>query len=258
MAAKSPISLLPLESLPSIVPGSDLAALILEAAEREEIAIADGDIVVVAQKIVSKAENRFRRLAEVDPSERARQLAEASSKDPRLVELILQEASRLVRSSTNLLIVEHRLGHVMANAGIDRSNLDADPHDEGIVLLLPEDPDLSARQLRHRLSRSTGKRLGVIVSDSFGRPWRMGTVGVAIGVAGPASLLDRRGEPDLHGRPLQVTEVAQADAIAAAAVLVMGEAGEGRPVVIVRGLAWEESDQGASALLRPAEKDLFR
>lgn len=253
-----PISLLPVATMPGIAPGDDLAGLILAALDRENLALADGDILVVAQKIVSKAENRLRRLADVHPTDRASEVAAATSKDPRLVELILQESSDIVRHAHNLLIVRHRLGHVMANAGIDRSNVEAGPEGDEVVLLLPEDPDRSARQLRDSLSEATGRRIGVIVSDSFGRPWRMGTVGVAIGVAGPASLVDRRGDPDLYGRSLEVTEVAQADAIAAAAVLVMGEGDEGRPVVVVRGLEWRDSDQGAGAVLRSPDKDLFR
>ncbi len=258
MGVRHSLSLLALTSLPEVVPGDDLAALILAALEREQLQLVDGDIVVLAQKIVSKAENRLCRLAEVDPSPQAQELAAASGKDPRLVELVLRESRRIVRQSANVLIVEHRLGHVMANAGIDRSNLDADPSDDGIVLLLPQDPDASARELRRTLADATGARLGVLITDSFGRPWRMGTVGVAIGAAGPASLIDRRGEPDRHGRRLEVTEVAQADAIAAAAVLLMGEGSEGRPVVILRGLEWAESTQGADSLLRPSDKDLFR
>lgn len=258
MGALPMICILPVATLPDVAPGDDLAALILAALERESIRLEEGDIVVIAQKIVSKAEGRIRRFSDIHPSEEAIRLARVTSKDPRLVELVLQESSAILRAADNLLIVEHRLGHVMANAGIDRSNVNADPEEDGIALLLPEDPDASARQIREELARACGIRPGVIISDSFGRPWRMGTVGVAIGAAGPGSLLDRRGDPDLYGRALQVTEVAQADAIAAAAVLAMGEGAEGRPVAIVRGLAWRETAQGARDVLRPRERDMFR
>lgn len=253
-----PISILALATIPGIAAGDDLAATICAALHREGHALAEGDIVVIAQKIVSKAEDRLRRLGDIVPSDRAIELSRITGKDPRLVEWILRESRSVVRTGENLLIVEHRLGHIMANAGIDRSNVDTDIEDEEVALLLPEDPDGSARRIRQGLEEAARARIGVIISDSFGRPWRMGTVGVAIGVSGPPSLIDRRGDPDLFGRKLQVTEVAFADAVAAAAVLAMGEADEGRPVVIVRGLAWRESDQGATDVLRPREKDVFR
>jgi coenzyme F420-0:L-glutamate ligase/coenzyme F420-1:gamma-L-glutamate ligase len=257
MAAPA-ISLLVPATMPRIGAGDDLAGEILAALQREGIGLVGGDILVVAQKVVSKAEGRLRRLEGIVPSGRALELAAATGKDARLVEVILQESKAVVRTGDNLLIVEHRLGHIMANAGVDRSNVDAAVDDDGVVLLLPEDPDRSARALRQNLAAATGARLGVIISDSFGRPWRMGTVGVAIGVAGPASLVDRRGDPDLFGRPLQVTEVGFADAIASAAVLAMGEGREGRPVVVVRGIEWRDSDQTARAVLRPRDRDVFR
>lgn len=252
------LNLIALGGLPRVAPGMDVAALILAAAKRDGMTWQEGDIVVIAQKIVSKAEARLVRVTDVVASGRAHELAERTGKDARLVELILRESNEVVRERMNVLIVEHRLGHVMANAGIDRSNVDAAPEDESTVLLLPEDPDRSARQIRTKLQDAKGVRLGVIISDSFGRPWRLGTVGVAIGVAGPPALLDRRGAPDLFGRPLQITEVGHADAIAAAAVLLMGEADEGAPVVVVRGCQWSETDQTAHNLLRPRGQDLFR
>lgn len=252
------ISLLTLETIPHIEEGDDLAAVILAALGREGVALCDGDIVVIAQKIVSKAEGRLRRLDGIERSDRAMALQEETGKDARLIELILQESNAIIRTNENLLIVEHRLGHIMANAGIDRSNIDANVADDDVVLLLPEDPDRSAREIRRRLSDAAGARIGIVISDSFGRPWRMGTVGVAIGVSGPASVIDRRGDPDLFGRPLQVTEIGFTDAIASAAVLVMGEGDEGRPVVIFRGLEWQDSDQSARDVLRPREKDIFR
>lgn len=253
-----PVSLLALDTLPMIAPGADLAGEILAALERAALRLVEGDIVVVAQKVVSKAEARSLRLDGLAPSTRAGELASLTGKDARLVEAILGESRAVLRSRENLLVVEHRLGHVMANAGIDRSNLDAAPDDDGVVLLLPEDPDRSARDLRARLEAAAEARIGVVISDSFGRAWRLGTVGVAIGLAGPPALIDRRGDPDLYGRRLEVTEVGFADAVAAAAVLVMGEGDEGRPVVIVRGLAWRDGGQGARDGLRPASQDLFR
>jgi coenzyme F420-0:L-glutamate ligase/coenzyme F420-1:gamma-L-glutamate ligase len=247
-----------LDAIPMIAPGTDVAGEILAAAVRAGFEWATGDIVVVAQKIVSKAEGRLVRLDEIGPSPRAYALATMTGKDPRLVEMVLRESTEVLRARTNVLIVEHRLGHVMANAGIDRSNLDAAPDADDVVLLLPQDPDASAAAMRSRLEEATGVRLGVIISDSFGRPWRLGTVGTAIGVAGPPGVLDRRGDQDLFGRKLQITEVGFADAIAAAAVLVMGEGDEGCPAVVVRGRTWPESTQSARDILRPRSEDLFR
>jgi coenzyme F420-0:L-glutamate ligase/coenzyme F420-1:gamma-L-glutamate ligase len=252
------IEMFALKEIPRIAAGDDLAAIIETAAHASGVVFHDGDIVVVAQKIVSKAEGRLVRLGDIVPSPRALGLAAQTGKDARLVELVLRESSEILRSRPNVLIAEHRLGHIMANAGIDRSNLDADPADEGVALLLPEDPDRSAAALRSRLEAACGARLGVIVSDSFGRPWRLGSVGVAIGIAGPAALLDRRGAPDLFGRKLQVTELGYADSVAAAAVLLMGEGAEGCPVVIVRGCEWTDAGQRARDGLRRREEDLFR
>jgi coenzyme F420-0:L-glutamate ligase / coenzyme F420-1:gamma-L-glutamate ligase len=210
---------------------------------------------VIAQKIVSKAEGRLLPLSKFVPSDRALALAAETGKDARMVEAILSEARDVIRRRPGLLIVEHRLGHIMANAGIDRSNIGgSDDH----ILLLPENPDASARDLRKRIGEATGARVGVVVSDSFGRPWRLGTTGIAIGTAGPAMMIDRRGTPDRDGRALQVTEIGFADAIAAAAVLVMGEGAESRPAVIVSGIVWEESPGGAFMGLRSPDQDLFR
>lgn len=241
-----------------IAVGDDLVAVIAAALARESMALVDGDIVIVAQKIVSKAEGRLVRIEHIKPSTRALELHQITGKDARIVELILHESRTVIHAGKDLLIVEHRLGHIMANAGIDRSNIEASPADDGIVLLLPEDPDASARRIREGLGRLGGARIGVIVSDSFGRPWRMGTVGVAIGLSGPAGMVDRRGDPDLFGRPLQSTEIGLADALASAAVLVMGEASEGCPVVVVRGFEWEDAGQTSRDLLRPSNKDVFR
>jgi coenzyme F420-0:L-glutamate ligase/coenzyme F420-1:gamma-L-glutamate ligase len=249
------VALIPIEGLPMVAPGDDLGALILEGARRAGIGFEDGDIVVAAQKIVSKAEGRYATPGALPVSARAQTLADATGKDPDMVELVLGESAEVLRAVPGVLIVEHRLGHVMANAGVDRSNL---PGHEAEALLLPEDPDASAAALRARLEGATGRRIGVIVSDSFGRAWRRGVVGVAIGTAGPPAVVDRRGDPDLAGRRLEVTEVGFADAVAAAATLAMGEGAEGRPAVVVRGLDWAEGEGGARAGLRPRGQDLFR
>jgi coenzyme F420-0:L-glutamate ligase/coenzyme F420-1:gamma-L-glutamate ligase len=214
-------------------------------------------VLVVAQKVVSKAEGRFVDLRGVAPSPRAIELAQLTGKDARLVEVILQESRAVVRAAPNVLIVRHRLGFVMANAGVDRSNVDSAPGEER-VLLLPRDPDAAAAQLRERLLAAGLEPLGVIVSDSFGRPWRNGIVNVALGVAGLPALIDRRGEIDRHGRTLEMTQVALADAIAAGAGLAMGEAAEGIPAVLVRGLNWQAAARDGRALLRPEQEDLFR
>jgi coenzyme F420-0:L-glutamate ligase/coenzyme F420-1:gamma-L-glutamate ligase len=236
-----------------VQPGHDLAALIADRAGP----LRDRDVLVIAQKIVSKAEGRSIDLATVIPSPRAVELAAEVGKDPRLVEVILSESTRVVRSRPNLLIMQHRLGFVMANAGVDHSNV---APTDGIdrALLLPVDPDGSAERLRAALEAKFGVRLAVIISDSFGRPWRRGTVGVAIGAAGLPALIDMRGKPDLFGRTLEVTVIGLADEIAAAAGLLQGQAAEAQPVVVVRGLAWTAPDAPVNELVRPPEEDLFR
>jgi coenzyme F420-0:L-glutamate ligase / coenzyme F420-1:gamma-L-glutamate ligase len=243
--------------VPLVKPGDDLAAIALAAYAATGLAPADGDVLVVAQKIVSKAEDRAVDVASVEPSERAIALAAEVEKDPRLVEVILSESRRIVRHRPNLVIAEHRRGWVMANAGIDHSNV---APDDGIdrVLLLPLDPDASAASLRQRLTATTGRRIAVVISDSFGRPFRRGTVGIALGAAGLPAVIDWRGHPDLFGRILEVTETGFADEIAAAASLVQGQADEATPIVLVRGLSWSAPDAPAAALVRPAEHDLFR
>ena len=249
------IRLLPVRGLPEVMPGDDLAALLLE--RLREYQVAGGDILVLAQKVVSKAENRYVDLSRVTPSPQARQLAGATGKDPRLVELVLSQSRRVVRYRQDVLIVEHRLGFVHANAGIDHSNLPQHAGSER-VLLLPADPDTSAAQLQARLSRNLGVDLGVIINDSAGRAWRNGVIGIALGAAGLPCLLDLRGESDLYGNPLRVTEVGIADEIAAAASLVMGQAARGIPAVLVKGLELRGPATGASALIRDPLKDLFR
>src|SRR5262245_40733137 len=249
------IELLAVPGLPMIKAGDDLARLIGERLTGE-LKLRAGDVLVLAQKIVSKAEGRVVELSMVKPSQRAIELGAEVQKDPRLVELILSESVRVVRTRPGVLVVEHRLGFVMANAGIDQSNVA--PQD-GIerALLLPRDPDGSAEALRARLSSRHGVPLGVIIIDSFGRAWRRGTVGVAIGAAGLPALLDLRGNPDLFGRVLQVTVTGFADEIAAAASMVMGQGDEAQPVVVVRGLVWTAAANPASELVRPAAEDLF-
>jgi coenzyme F420-0:L-glutamate ligase/coenzyme F420-1:gamma-L-glutamate ligase len=259
MAAPS-LSIYPVRGLPQIQPGTDLAVFVSAAVHDAELEPRDGDIFVVAQKIVSKAEDRAIHLGDVNVSPAAEVLAKSTDKDARVVELILQESNRVVREAPGVIIVEHRLGIVLANAGIDRSNVAGD---EDTVLLLPEDPDASAVRLKTDLEDHLGVRLGVLITDSIGRPWRLGTTGIAIGCAGITALKDLRGDTDLFGRVLQVAEVATADCLASAAGLIMGEGAEGIPVALISGSglvdrASEEPGQSAKTLLRPVEEDLFR
>jgi coenzyme F420-0:L-glutamate ligase / coenzyme F420-1:gamma-L-glutamate ligase len=249
------LELFAIPGLPMVRAGDDLPALILAGLERAEQVLHDGDVVVVAQKIVSKAEGRTVDLAGVVPSPRAVSLATEVGKDPRIVEVVLSESTKVVRSRPNLMIMQHRLGFVMANAGVDQSNVaEADGHHR--VLLLPLDPDGSAEAIRSALARHAD--VGVVISDSFGRPWRRGTAGVAIGSAGIPSVIDLRGQPDLFGRTLEVTVIGFADEIAAAAGLLQGQAAEAQPVVVVRGLSWTAPDAPVNELVRPPEEDLFR
>jgi coenzyme F420-0:L-glutamate ligase/coenzyme F420-1:gamma-L-glutamate ligase len=261
MASASTIAFTAIEGLPEIEPGTDLAATIGDRLEELRLLPAAHDVLVVAQKVVSKAEGRTVDLASVAPSQEALRLARLTGKDPRLIEVILSESAEIVRAAPRVLIVRHRLGFVMANAGVDRSNVSAhwsgEPGQER-VLLLPRDPDSSAAELQRVLMRRFDAPLAVIVSDSFGRPWRRGVTNIALGVAGLPALIDRRGERDRGGRPLEITEVAFADAIAAGAALAMGEGAEGNPVVLARGLVWTAPENDGRALLRSTEEDLFR
>jgi coenzyme F420-0:L-glutamate ligase/coenzyme F420-1:gamma-L-glutamate ligase len=257
MVPRTGIELIAVPGVPMIKPGDDLAALIVASLARARLSLARGDIVVLAQKIVSKAEGRLVDLKDVAVSPAAEALAREVGKDARLVELILSESRRVVRHRSNVLIVEHRLGYVMANAGIDQSNIGLEDGRE-LALLLPVDPDASAERLRRALSVLTGLELGVVINDSFGRAWRRGTVGIAVGCAGIPSLLDKRGDRDLFGRTLRVTMVALADELAAAASLLMGQADEGRPIVIVRGVVASGPALPAAELVRPPEEDMFR
>ena len=248
------IRIMPLSGLPEICPGDDIAAILAPALS--DAPAETGDIVVATQKIFSKAEMRFATLCEVKAGEEARKIAAAIGKDERLVELILSESSAVVRAVPGLMIVRHNTGHVMANAGIDESNIG--PGGDGRVLLLPEDPDASVARLGEALEARLGIRLGIVMSDSFGRPWRNGVVNVAIGAWGMPALADWRGSPDRDGRELQATEIAYADQIASAAGLAMGEADEGVPAVLIKGARMKGPENSAAALIRPADKDLYR
>ena len=251
------VSLTALQDFPLVYPGDDVGQLVCDSLAANEFCLSSGDVVVVAQKIVSKAEDRYVRLADVEASAEAEDIALKVEKDPRLVELILRESKEVVRYRPGVLIVEHRLGIVHANAGIDRSNLpdwESDPQ----VLLLPEEPDRSAAQIHTALRSLCDGPIAVIINDSTGRAWRVGTTGLAIGTAGMEPLRNHAGDRDLFGRKLEVTEVATADQLASAASILMGQAAEGCPVIIVRGADWSQSDQGSASLIRSRETDLFR
>ena len=249
------ISIAALSGIPHVRPGDDIADIVIQGLASSGLSLRRGDIIVIAQKIVSKAEGRIVDLREVAPSPRASELAAAVDKDPRLVELILRESTEVVRHRKGVLVVAHRNGTVLANAGIDASNVAGDDHH---VLLLPEDCDRSCRDIRAQLAARTGVQPGVIVIDSLGRAWRNGTVGTALGAAGLPPLLDLRGQPDLFGRELRTTQVGIADEIAAAASMLMGQADEGTPVVVLRGLQLPDGNGPASDLHRARGLDLFR
>ncbi|HZN25911.1 MAG TPA: coenzyme F420-0:L-glutamate ligase [Burkholderiales bacterium] len=251
------LTLTALEGLPEIELGAPLAPLLVQAVERTGSRLETGDVLVVAQKIVSKAEGRRVALSQVKPGARALELARVVQKDARLVELMLSESREVLRARPGVLILEHRLGFVMANAGLDRSNVGS-TGDEACALLLPEDPDASARALRLALRGLSHIEVGVIINDSFGRAWRNGVAGVAIGVSGVPALVDMRGKADRQGRPLEMTQVAAADELAAAASLLMGQADESVPAVLVRGFPYAARESSARELVRPREEDLFR
>ncbi len=246
-----------LPGIPLIRPGDDLAAIVLRALRAAGIELADGDVLALTSKIVSKAEGRLVRLDEVAPSAEAQEVAERCQKDPRLVQVILDESQEVSRVRPGLLIVRHRHGFTCANAGVDRSNVESED-EEQVVLLLPAEPDDSAARLHHQIGEATGVRVAVVIVDSHGRPHRMGTVGVAVGAAGLPALEDWRGRPDLFGRPLQHTQVGLADMIASAASLLFGQAAEGTPVVLLRGVPFSPRQGRASELVRPQELDLYR
>lgn len=253
------LSLIPLEGLPLVSPGDDLSELISKTLSKNEMTLQDGDVLVIAQKIVSKAEDRLVNLTTVTPSDPALDYARITSKDPRLVELILSESREVLRVRKNLLIVEHRLGFISANAGIDHSNVSgAWGEAEDWVLLLPENPDESARRIREKLEARFGCRIGVLIIDSHGRAWRLGTSGITIGLSGLPGLVDLRGQSDLFDYRLRVTQVAASDELAAGASLVMGQAREGLPVVLARGFPYPLREATLSELIRPKDMDLFR
>jgi coenzyme F420-0:L-glutamate ligase / coenzyme F420-1:gamma-L-glutamate ligase len=246
------VELLAVRGLPEIRKGDDLARRVVEAMRQAEMAFEHGDVLVIAQKVVSKAEGRMVRLSALKPSPHAIELAAKLQKDPRLVETILQESRRIVRDHP-VLIVETHHGFVCANAGVDQSNVPG----RDVVSLLPRDPDRSARNLAAALRKRSGKRIAVIISDTFGRPWRLGLTNVAIGAAGVPALLDLRGTRDLHGKPLHASVIAVADELAAAAGLAMGKAA-GIPAVVVRGYPYRPRQESAASIIRPADEDLFR
>jgi len=249
------ISIFPLTGIPLIQPGDDLPRMVGDAVERLDIRLQAGDVFVVAQKIVSKAEGRYVDLDRVTPSPYAIEVAQQCRKDPRLIEVILSESSEVVRVRPDLIITRHRLGFVSANAGVDRSNVAPDGIER--VLLLPIDPDRSAAHIRSAMHERFGVDVGVIIADSHGRPHRMGTVGVAIGLSGLPGVEDWRGRKDLFGYTLQHTEVGVADQIAGAGTLLLGQAAEAIPAVVVRGVPFEQRDGSAQEINRPRELDLF-
>lgn len=248
------IQIQPVTGIGEVMPGSDIAAILADALAA--MGAETGDILVVTSKIISKAEGRHVALDTIEPSPRADEIATAIGKDSRLIELAMAESTDIVRQAKGVFITRHRLGLVMANAGIDASNIGTG--DEDRVLLLPEDPDASAAALRANLKALTGLDLGVVLSDSFGRPWRHGVVNVAIGASGIPALIDRRGDTDRDGRLLQVTQIAYGDLLASAAGLAMGEAAEGIPAALVRGAALGTGDIPAATVVRPVKEDLFR
>ena len=251
------LSLFALPNVPEVLPGDDVGALMCEWLAASEITLQPHDIIVIAQKIISKAEDRYVYFRDVVPSKRAEQVALEVDKGARLVELILSESDEISRMRKGVLVVRHRLGFVSANAGIDRSNVPQDCERER-VLLLPVDPDKSAEKILHALQKTYNLPLGVIITDSHGRPHRKGTTGIAIGVAGIPAVLDKRGSADRYGYILQHTDIGIADEISAAASLLMGQAGESQPIIILRGLELPQTDGKASDIYRPKEKDLYR
>jgi coenzyme F420-0:L-glutamate ligase / coenzyme F420-1:gamma-L-glutamate ligase len=250
------VQVLAVSDLPEVHPGDDLVALILRGLDEAEMALQTGDVLVVTQKVVSKAEGCLVDLAGVQPSARARKVAADTGKDPRLVEVILRQSRGVIRWRKGVLITETHHGWICANAGVDRSNVAAPGRD--VVLTLPEHPDRSAREIRDALNAATGADVAVIISDTHGRAWRLGTVNLAIGVAGMDPILDVRGQQDRFGYTMRVTQIARADELAATAGLLSGQAGEGLPVILIRGARYTRADGQAVDMQRPVEKDLFR
>lgn len=257
-----------LQNTPLIRQGDNLADIVLNSLSESQINLQENDIFVIAQKIISKAEGRMRNLAEVQPSEKAIELSNLTEKDARLVELMLQESNEVVRARKGVIVVEHKLGFICANAGIDHSNVSPSPltplpkregnQKDDFVLLLPENPDASAKQIRNAIKQKTNKNIGVMIIDSHGRAWRNGTVGICIGLSGIPAVIDERGWKDLFGYTLQATIVGVADELAAGASLVMGQAAEGTPIVHVRGFPYPLGEGSLQELIRPKDLDMFR
>ncbi|MDC0185865.1 coenzyme F420-0:L-glutamate ligase [Gammaproteobacteria bacterium] len=252
------LSIFAIKGIPPIQSGDPIGEIIVNGMKRNNIILEDNDVIVIAQKIISKSENRLISLSKIKPTQEAMKIAKKANKDPRVVELILQESKSIIRVSDGVVIVEHRLGHVLANAGIDRSNIESDETDEK-VLLLPEDPDASAEKIRSYISKKININIGVLITDSMGRAWRLGTTGHALGSSGIKTLIDLRNNAiDLFERELQTTCIAWADQLAAAATLIMGESNEGIPVVIIKGINTPSETDSIHDLIRPKNEDLFR
>lgn len=251
------LELLAIENIPLIEPGDDLVSILIQTIKEEKIKLRRGDILVIAQKVVSKSENRYAYLNDVTPSSEAIRIAKNSDKDPKLVQLILNESVKVIRQGRGVIVVENKLGFIHANAGIDKSNIESDT-DNPKVLLLPKDPDNSALKIKEEIFRQTELKVGIIINDSSGRAWRKGIVGIAIGSSGVEVLLNLRGQKDLYGNALEITEVGRVDEIASAASLLMGQANEGLPVIIVRGIPETSKVNNVKSILRDKSEDLFR
>jgi coenzyme F420-0:L-glutamate ligase/coenzyme F420-1:gamma-L-glutamate ligase len=251
------LELLAIENIPLIEPGDDLVSILIQTIKEEKIKLRRGDILVIAQKVVSKSENRYAYLNDVAPSSEAIRIAKNSDKDPKLVQLILNESVKVIRQGRGVIVVENKLGFIHANAGIDKSNIESDT-DNPKVLLLPKDPDNSALKIKEEIFRQTKLKVGIIINDSSGRAWRKGIVGIAIGSSGVEVLLNLRGQKDLYGNALEITEVGRVDEIASAASLLMGQANEGLPVILVRGIPETSKVNNVKSILRDKSEDLFR
>ena len=251
------LELLAIENIPLIEPGDDLVSILIQTIKEEKIKLRRGDILVIAQKVVSKSENRYAYLNDVVPSSEAIRIAKNSDKDPKLVQLILNESVKVIRQGRGVIVVENKLGFIHANAGIDKSNIESDAYNPK-VLLLPKDPDNSALKIKEEIFRQTELKVGIIINDSSGRAWRKGIVGIAIGSSGVEVLLNLRGQKDLYGNALEITEVGRVDEIASAASLLMGQANEGLPVILVRGIPETSKVNNVKSILRDKSEDLFR
>jgi coenzyme F420-0:L-glutamate ligase/coenzyme F420-1:gamma-L-glutamate ligase len=257
MISNNRIELFALSRIPLVEPDDDLATMIAESLSKDQESLFTGDILVIAQKIVSKSEGQYITLNDITPTNAARDLAMETEKDPRIVEIILRQSKTIRRRKPGIIIAEHHLGYVMANAGIDASNVSMEDGRER-VLLLPESPDKSAAIIRRNLETIFDARIGVIINDSIGRAWRNGIVGTCLGSAGLPTLSDLRGDPDLFGRQLEVSTVGVADELSSAASLLQGQGNQGQPVVRIRGLDWQASQQTGGDLIREASQDLFQ